>query len=350
VETRTNHPHPGAPGRRRAAAPSGAGLRVLYVVPASDEETPMVFARREIASVARQGVEVDSFFSSSRRHPVRVAQLCARLRARVRAFDPHVVHAQFGTITALASVIASSAPVVITFRGSDLNWVRVDGAVPTMVRQLVSQAAAARAAHVICVSERLRRRLWIQRERATVLTNGTDLDMFRPVPRGEARAALGWRHDDPVVIFNAGFSDVKRRDLAEAAFERARAASPRLRLEVLDGRRPPDSIPLYLNAADALLLTSDAEGSPAVVREAMACNLPVVSVDVGDVAERLARVRPSCVVARDPVAIARGLLDVLAAGRRSNGAEEVQEVSMDAVARRLVAIYRRVAVTTGFKP
>lgn len=77
-----------------------------------------------------------------------------------------------------------------------------------------------------------------------------------------------------------------------------------------------------------------------MVKEAIACNLPVVSVDVGDVKERLANVRPSRIVGRDPVEIGRALADVLQRPERSNGYEVIQDVSSENVAERVMAVYR----------
>ena len=81
----------------------------------------------------------------------------------------------------------------------------------------------------------------------------------------------------------------KRLDLAEAAVAFAQRTIPNLRLHVFRGTTHPDEMPLYYSAADALLMTSDYEGSPTVVKEAMACNLPVVSVDVGDMPQAIGR-------------------------------------------------------------
>jgi glycosyltransferase involved in cell wall biosynthesis len=96
----------------------------------------------------------------------------------------------------------------------------------------------------------------------------------------------------------------------------------------------------YMNAADVLLLTSHREGSPNSVKEAMACNLPVVSVDVGDVAERLETVSPSVVHTEDSDLTA-ALVELLRAGERSNGREIIREISLTGQIDRLVDVYRR---------
>ena len=107
---------------------------------------------------------------------------------------------------------------------------------------------------------------------------------------------------------------------------------------------PLERVPYYMNGSSALLMTSFIEGSPNVVKEAMACNLPVISVPVGDVAEQLAGVDGCAVVPRDPAVIAAALLKALTSGRRSDGRRALIARSLDqlTVARRLVAIYSTV--------
>jgi glycosyltransferase involved in cell wall biosynthesis len=104
---------------------------------------------------------------------------------------------------------------------------------------------------------------------------------------------------------------------------------------------PHEEVPYYINAANALILTSRHEGSPNTVKEAMACNVPVVSTDVGDVRERLEGVTPSA-VCTDEDELVEGLLMLLKADSRSNGREAVREVSWDRIGDRIIDIYHKV--------
>jgi teichuronic acid biosynthesis glycosyltransferase TuaC len=103
-------------------------------------------------------------------------------------------------------------------------------------------------------------------------------------------------------------------------------------------------MPLLMNAADCLLLTSETEGSPCVVKEALMCNLPVISTDVGDVRERLEGVEPSWVCPPEPEALADALSACAAAGTRSDGREKkADELDERRIAERILALYRKVA-------
>ena len=104
-----------------------------------------------------------------------------------------------------------------------------------------------------------------------------------------------------------------------------------------------DDIRLMMNAADCLLLTSLREGSPNVVKEAMACNLPVVSVPCGDVSERLQDVTPGGVYPCDADALAQGLLAVFHSNRRSNGRAALASQGLTGadIAEKLINFYSR---------
>lgn len=317
-------------------------MRVLFVIPGEARGSSMIFARRQAQSLAREGVEVELFHLRSRTSPRELAREWVRFRRRVRSFDPQVIHAHFGTVTALfAALAAPSRPLVITFRGSDLN---VSLSLRSLAGQWLSQIAALRAGRIVCVSRQLRERLWWRRGNVVILPSGVDPEVFCPEPRSQPRQRLGWSDDERVVLFNAGHDPAtKRLDLAREALALTQGLLTRVRMEVLDGATAPERIPELLNAADCLLLTSDREGSPTVIQEALACNLPVISVEVGDTVERLRGVRRSAIVPREAAAIAIELARVLRKPTRSDGRRKVGEFSAQRIAGELRRIYGELA-------
>ena len=317
-------------------------MRVLFVIPGEAQGSSMIFARRQADSLAREGVEVKLFHLRSRTSPWELVREGERFRRRLRCFDPQVIHAHFGTVTALfAAWAAPSRPLVITFRGSDLN---VSRSLRSVAGQVLSQIAALRAGRIVCVSRQLRERLWWRRGSVIILPSGVDPEVFCPEPRSEARGRLGWNADERVVLFNAGHDPAnKRLDLAREALRLTQHLLNGVRMEVLDGATAPARVPELLNAADCLLLTSDREGSPTVIQEALACNLPVISVDVGDTVERLRGVRCSVIVPREAATIARELARVLRRPARSDGRRKVAEFSSQRIAGELSRMYCELA-------
>ncbi|MFL5886936.1 MAG: glycosyltransferase family 4 protein [Thermoleophilaceae bacterium] len=175
-----------------------------------------------------------------------------------------------------------------------------------------------------------------------MIPNGVDLDRFRPIAQDEARARLGWAIDEPCAIF-VGNPDipVKNFALAEEVHRRAARSRPGLQLRVA-GSVAPEDVPVWMSAADALLFTSQSEGSPNVIKEAMASALPIVSTPVGDVPERLAGVAGCHVCEPDPDVLAAALLQALDHGRSPEARAAVEPLGLDAVAKRVLGVYEGV--------
>ncbi|MGQ3414270.1 glycosyltransferase [Natrinema sp. LN54] len=244
-----------------------------------------------------------------------------------------LIHAHYG-LTAPMALAQLRKPVVLSLWGSDVH-----GPIAP-----VSRASAPFCDEVVVMSEEMREVLGRD---CTVIPDGVDLELFRPEPQEQAKATVGW--DDDESAYNVLFPysparGVKNYSRAERVVNVVDNLLERpVRLRTVYGV-DHDAVADYMNAADALVLTSDSEGSPNSVKEALACNLPVVAVDVGDVRERLAGVDPSHVATSDEDLV-RGLIDVLERDERSNGREAASEVSIERTADRMLAVYERVAGT-----
>jgi glycosyltransferase involved in cell wall biosynthesis len=181
------------------------------------------------------------------------------------------------------------------------------------------------------------------RARNSVVPNGVDTTLFVPIARQEARSRLGWDAEERVVLFAADPAVVRKRyGLARAACEHAAESIGNTRLHVATGIAPSE-MPVLMSAADALLLTSSIEGSPNVVKEALMCDLPVVTTDVGDVRELLEAVRPSWICAADPVELGESLVACLRSPSRSNGRDVSSHLGQDEIARRVLELYARLS-------
>ena len=301
----------------------------------------MPFVRREADALRAAGHDVQIFGFDNTSYARFSAEL-SLLRRVVRTLNPDLVHAQFGKFNALLAAL-SGRPFVITFRGTDINhntkysWLR------SALGLAASQAAAFFARGIVCVSREIQGKVWACRWRPSIVVpTGVDLQLFQPMDRAAARKRLGYRADERVVLFNAGRNPaVKDPHLAAAAVAHTRALLPNVRFVVLDGTASPAEIPVYMNAADVLLVTSHTEGSPTVVQEAMACNLPVVSVDVGDVRERLEGIAACSVIqSRSPSELGNALAAVLKEGKRSDGRAHASSLGIDAIGARLAEFYR----------
>ncbi|RQG97105.1 glycosyltransferase family 4 protein [Natrarchaeobius chitinivorans] len=248
------------------------------------------------------------------------------VRESANGYD--LVHAHYG-LTAPMAVAQLRKPVVLSLWGSDLY-----GPV-----EPISRACAPLCDEVVVMSEEMRR--YLGRD-CTVVPDGVDLEKFQPGSQSRAREAVGWSDDEYQVLFPyTPKRTVKNYPRARRIVNAVNGLVDRpVRLHTVYGV-DHDAVPDYMNAADALLLTSDSEGSPNSVKEALACNLPVVSTDVGDVSDRLEGVSPS-VVASDDEKLIEGLRTILECGERSNGREAAREISIDRTTSRMIEVYERV--------
>ena len=310
-----------------------AAPRVLAVIPGDGSGNSFIFARRQVESLTRAGIQIKTFYLGRISSGFRFIECWTRLRAAIRDFSPDVIHAHYGTITALLCACSTLRPLAITFRGSDLNSDPRVGVIRARLSFILSQLSALRASAIICTSSRLRDRLWWRKGKTITVPSGVDLELFVPFDRLLSRRVLGWHDDEQVVVFNSGGNPfLKGLDLARAAIKIAEKAVGSIRFVELDGSVSPQSVPTYLNAADCLLVASEFEGSPNIVKEALACNLPVVGVDVGDLAERLDGVFPSRIVPRDAESLGYAMAEIIGFGDRSNGRVKVADCCQDKTA------------------
>lgn len=318
---------------------------VLHVVPAAPGGGTSSFIEHQIAGLTGAGIasEVEIFSGSALiGQPGQLPAAVRALRRRINRASPNLVHAHWGSLLGAATVLATrrTAPIVLTFRGSDLNPVPSENKLKSAIRLACSQFGARGAAAIITVSPALAARIWRPRWPPFVIPDGTDLAMFSPRPRSSARAALGWQADEPVLLFYAGRSPmVKRLDLATRVAEIVSMSLPRLRFEVIRGDVPIEQMPLWLSAADCLLMTSDYEGSPNVVREALVCGLPVASVPVGDVQRWLTDLAGTRIVARDPTALAGAVVGLITAGIRPQASHLVDQFSLASSISAVIRVY-----------
>lgn len=319
-----------------------ASYHVLVVTnlwPTADDPGYGSFVQAQMESLHPLGVDFDVQFINGRASRWNYFRAVRELWRRLRSTRYDLIHAHFG-LSGWVARCQLRVPVVVSFMGDDvLGRFARRGRITFYGRALqVSSLLLARLVRgVIVKSEEMRAKLGLPS--ACVIPNGVDLDLFRPMEQSEARRAL---HLDPAkkfVLFPYDPAEQRKRfDLIEAAVARARAAVPQL--EILPARGVPrERMPLYMNAADVFVLASLAEGSPNALKEAMATNLPVITVDVGDAA-RLVGLTPGCyIVPREAEAIAQKIVAVCQAGERSRGREAIAHLAIEKVACQIVEVY-----------
>jgi teichuronic acid biosynthesis glycosyltransferase TuaC len=316
--------------------PSAPDIRMLVLTnmyPTAAEPDFGCFVKDQVDDLIRLGVDATVLAFDGRSRRRQYLTTTPRLRQALRRDHYDIVHAHYGLSGALAS-LQLAAPVVTTFHGSDA-WVPWERRVSWLVARRTQPIAVA---PVVAANLGLRD--------APIIPCAVDLDAFTPVDRVKARHTLGWPAAGPCVLFPAARRDQskamnKRADIFDAMIQRLSAHAPGVFAASLDGL-PRSAVALAMNAADAVVVTSLWEGAPVVVKEALACGTPVVSVAVGDVAAVVSGL-PGCAIAeRDPEALASAVVQALNAGRHPCLREAVQAYGRQPIAERVLRVYRRV--------
>lgn len=298
------------------------------------------FIVQQVEYLRKASVEVDVFFFRGAKNPVRymLAWMILRRRHNLKHYD--VVHAQFGQSGLIA--LPKQLPLVVTFHGSDLQGdVSSKGSYTFqgLVLKCVSKLVAQIADEIIVVSSALGQFVK-QHNPYNVIPCGLNLKLFQPMDQIAVRRKLNLPQDKKLILFGGRPEmPVKRYDLARQAMNLLRDDEIEL---IALSKVPHDQMPLYLNACDVLLLTSLHEGSPTIVKEALACNLPIVSTDVGDVRFRVKGVE-GCIVCNDdsPETIVAALMQVLSCGERVKGRQAVMDLDEDLLTQQVIDVYRK---------
>lgn len=327
-------------------------LKILAVANWDFEASPNPWAIQRVEALRAGGVEVEVLSEECVTDRRGYLRLWRRLNQRLTASHFDVVAPFYGSLNGLLCVSQRRVPVAIHFAGTDINGQPTPGRITLKSLAMpMSQLTAALANGVAVASRGMRESLWWPpaRKAARVIEFGVDTRRFRPMPRDEARRRRGLPLEGIRVAFvTVGGGDERRKykrlDLARQAVERVPGAV----IDVLE-MVPFAEMPVAYAASNALILTSVAEGSPNCVKEALACGIPVVSTDVGDVREVISGLTNCAVVAADAEALGRALAAAIADGRGcpEGPMQMAAGHSLDSTVRSFIGFYSHVARRNG---
>ncbi len=324
----------------------------MYPTPARPAEG--TFVEQQVKSLRREGLQVDTLLASRGRWgPAVYLSLPKRLKALLGTLQPDLVHVMYGGVmAALVTRRVTDRPVVVSFCGTDL----LGGDYFNYPRRLVvkcgvyaSRTAAARAAGIIVKSRELAEALpgRIDSNRVWIIPNGVDLARFRPLSRSASRRQLGWKEGDFHALIAAHPGHKRKRvGLAREAVALLRREGKPVQLHLLQNV-PHEKVPVWLNASDVVIVASIHEGSPNIVKEALACDRPIVSTDVGDVRERIADIEGCFLTSPSATAMAQAIRSALDSKGSLQERERMRGLSLERVAGRLVAVYAKVLKRSG---
>ncbi len=248
---------------------------------------------------------------------------------KISDWKPDIVHAHYGLSGVLAN-LQRKVPVVTTYHGSDINNPKV---------RRFSKIAIRLSAWNIFVSQK-NIQLSGVKKRFSLIPCGVDTNVFKPMDKAICRQKFGFELHEKLILFAGAFDNkVKNPELAIKSV----AKMPDVSLLELKGYARSQVAEL-MNAVNVCLMTSHTEGSPQFVKEALACNCPVVSVNVGDVEELLQGVENCRIVERDVDKIADVLNEILHSPVRSTGNKKVNDAELDSnsISEKLLHVYKQI--------
>jgi teichuronic acid biosynthesis glycosyltransferase TuaC len=306
-------------------------LVVTNMYPTEREPWFGAFVRDQVDDLRRRGLPIDVYWFDGRRQKRAYARAAVEIRRRAECGDFDLIHAHYGLSGAVA-LMQRRLPVVTTFHGSETGYIRWQWVISLAVARMTVPifVSAQGAASVRCPL-------------AAIIPVGVDTELFQPRDRDVVRESLGWDRGTPHVLFPGARANRRKRvDLFDATIDELERRGTLVRRVYLEGftRRAAADV---IAASDAVLMTSEWEGSPLAVREALASNVPVVSVEVGDVRDVLDGLPACAVTDRDPQILADALAVALAAPRDGRLRERALGTSRELVAERVESLYRQVA-------
>lgn len=300
------------------------------------------FVRTQAESLKRASVDVELLVMRGRNRKLLYPKAIFQLRKRLQhsAFD--LVHAHFGYVGIVART-QWKVPVVVTYHGDDLLGTINECGKKVLWSVLAAAACKRLAQHVdaaIVQSKEMARQL--KKSNVYVIPHEVDLDVFKPTERTEARAALGLHPEKKYALFAANPEiPVKRFPLARAAADALEQQDGLTELLVVY-KEPQWRLALYMSACDVLVFPSYQEGSPNIIKQAMACNLPIVATDVGDVREVLGNTRDCFICPPDARRFASLMREVLSRRPRTDGREHIRHLNAESVSGRIIEVYEQV--------
>ena len=317
-------------------------LIVTAIYPTADNPAFGSYVRTQSESLTAAGIDVEMLVLRNRYRKLIYPKAILQLRQRLASGSVDLVHAHYGFVGMVART-QWKVPVVVTYHGSDiLGWINSRGERESL-GALIAGAGRMLARCIdaaIVQSDEMAGRL--HKSNVYIIPHEVDLKVFQPTEREQARRVLGLELYKKYLLFAANPKvGVKRFSLAKAVAERLTAQDPSAELLVVS-KETQQRLALYMSACDVLIFPSYQEGSPNIVKQAMACNLPIVSTDVGDVRQVVGTTKDCYVCNPSVPEFTARINEILVHRNRTDGREHIRHLESSSVAQKVIEVYEGV--------
>ena len=305
-------------------------MKVLFVSSGRNGSIS-VLVKNQGDSLIKAGINVNYFIIEGR-GVFGYLKSIPSLRRIINNGDYDLIHAHY-SMSAFVTTLATRSPLIVSLMGSDVYSAKLIKIIIRFFTQKFWKAT-------IVKTERMKELLGLKN--IYVIPNGVNMDLFKPEDRNAARNKMDLPIKTKIVLF------VATHDRPEKNYPLAQKAVSFMNdnnIKLLYVKNVSNEfIPIYLNAADTLVLTSLYEGSPNIIKEAMACNCPIVSTDVGDVSWLVKNLDGCLLTSYDPSDVADKLQQTLNFNKRTEGRKRIFELGLDSgtIASRIINIYQNI--------
>lgn len=304
-------------------------MRVLFVSSGNSASGITSTVKNQGNSLRENGVEVD-FFTVKNKGVKGYLKTIPKLNKVLKEKEYDIVHAHYAMCGFLVS-LSRAKNIVVSLMGNDVlekwhfKYINFLFYIFSWKRVIVKSKGLAEKSFGI---------------KTFVIPNGIDLKSFIPIPRKKALEVSGWSNEKKNILFG---SNPDRPEKNFSLAEKAIGLIEEVDYEVHFLKNiPHEKVNSYYNSADVVILTSLWEGSPNVIKEAMACNIPIVTVNVGDVIDVIGNTEGCYVVEKDETKLARKIEEALSFGKKTDGRSNVLDLDRDIVAKRIINIYKSI--------
>jgi len=317
-------------------------MKVLFVCSQNNKDFEVSpFIQSQANSLKEKGVQIDIFIVKINKWKGVISNV-SKIKKIKKDYD--IIHAHYSTNGLISILAGAYNKLIISYLGSDLLGINNSDGTKRKISKLIqfiSFIVSIFSKAIIVKSEQMRTRILSRySDKTTVIPNGVNFEVFKPGNQAEAINKLGLCSDKKNLLFLGNKKDAnKNLALAKQAFKLLPTNKYNL---VTPYPVIPADVPIYLNAADVLLLTSLSEGSANVIKEALACNTPIVSVNAGDVSENIKNVCKSYLVDYDPEQIATKITEACQDNDRSDGRSKILHLEISNIADRIITVYKTI--------
>lgn len=317
-------------------------LIMTAIYPKPEDPAFGSFVRTQAESLRRVGLDVELLVMRGRFRKWLYPKAIFQLRKRLRQTRFDLVHAHFGYVGLIART-QWKVPVVVTYHGDDLLGTITKRGKKAPWSLLAAAACKKLAQHVeAAIVQSAEMAAQLTKSNVFIIPHEVDFELFKPTARSEARAALGLSLDKKYLLFaaNPGIP-VKRFPFARDVAHTLAQQDASVELLVVY-KETQERLALYMSACDVLVFPSYQEGSPNIVKQAMACNLPIVATDVGDVHQVLRETQDCHICRADVSEFAAGINHILSRRPRTDGRSHIRHLSVESVAGKVIEVYEQV--------